>query len=394
MTKLFILTIFSSLLLSCSQNIYQQKEKYIKFKNDGRHIYAKLKVNQYGEGNFYFDTGSGWFIIDSTFYKDKGMSFNHFSESENIGVGNNPAKMIRIFDTIKFSANNNTFFSKYNMIHNLKKSMGKNIDGIVGFVNFKNTPFEVNYVTQKLILNPKINDSYQEITIKFDGNYMYLPLELMLNNRKIIKGDFIIDTGSYKTILTSEFSDNKDILNSKKVTYRNNGGVSGLHMGYSLFASEAKIDKFKLINHQIDVSKDSLGALSKNKNYIGVIGNDMLQNFDIIYHPTQSKIWVRPNKNFNKSSDDLYKSFILVETNDIKTGWLVGSIYEETDAYKKGLRHKDEIIEVNNKSVKKLNIENFALKLKPNQKLNLKVKRGSDYFEINTYLNVFLKKND
>lgn len=286
------------------------------------------------------------------------------------------------------------FFSKYNMIHNLKKSFGKNIDGVVGFANFDNIPFEVNYIAQKIIINAEVNNSYQEIRIKFDGNYMYLPMELILNNETTIKGDFIIDTGSYKTILTSEFSDNKDILNSKKVTYRNNGGVSGLHMGYSLFASKVKIDKFKFIDHQIDVSNDSIGALSKNKNYIGIIGNDLLDDFDIIYHPTQYKIWVRPNKNFNKPSDDLYKSFILIETEDKNKGWLVGSIYEESDAYKKGLRHKDEIVEVNNKSIEKLNIENFALKLKPNQKLKLKTKRGNNYFEIDTYLNVFLKKND
>jgi hypothetical protein len=394
MVKLLILTIFSSLLLSCTKNIYQQKKESIKFKNNGRHIYIKLKANEYDEGNFYFDTASGWFIIDSTFYKNKRMSFNHFSESENIGTGNSPAKMIQILDTIKFSVSNNTFSSKYNMIHNLKKSFGRNIDGIVGFVNFGNIPFEINYIKQKIILNPEIKDNYQAIPVKYDGNYMYLPMELVLNNGTVKKGDFIIDTGSFKTILTSEFAKNEDIINSKKVTYINNGGVSGLHMGYSMFASEIKIDKFKLVNHQIDVSNDSIGALSKNKNYIGIIGNDLLDHFDIIYHPTQQKIWVRPNKNINKPSDDLYKAFVLIETNDNDKQWLVGSIYEESDAYKRGVKHRDEIVAINNVSVKKLNLEKFDRQLTPNEKLKLKVKRGDQYFEIDTYLNVFLRKNE
>ncbi|MCW3170071.1 aspartyl protease family protein [Chryseobacterium sp. 09-1422] len=394
MVKLLILTIFSSLLLSCTKNIYQQKKESIKFKNNGRHIYIKLKANEYDEGNFYFDTASGWFIIDSTFYKNKRMSFNHFSESENIGTGNSPAKMIQILDTIKFSVSNNTFSSKYTMIHNLKKSFGRNIDGIVGFVNFGNIPFEINYIKQKIILNPEIKDNYQAIPVKYDGNYMYLPMELVLNNGTVKKGDFIIDTGSFKTILTSEFAKNEDIINSKKVTYINNGGVSGLHMGYSMFASEIKIDKFKLVNHQIDVSNDSIGALSKNKNYIGIVGNDLLDHFDIIYHPTQQKIWVRPNKNINKPSDDLYKAFVLIETNDNDKQWLVGSIYEESDAYKRGVKHRDEIVAINNVSVKKLNLEKFDRQLTPNEKLKLKVKRGDQYFEIDTYLNVFLRKNE
>ena len=380
------------MLVSCSKNIYRQKEQCIKFKNTGRHISINLKINQYKEGNFYFDTGSPWLIIDSTFYKNQRMSFNYFSKQEISGVGNNRNNIVKVLDTIKIYSNNNTFSSKLNLVHNLKSLLGKNVDGIVGFVNFENKPFKIDYISQKIILNPNVNDSYQEVSIKFDGNFIYLPIELTTNNGASIKGDFLIDTGSYKTILTSEFSDNEAILDSKKVAYRDNGGVSGTHLGYSLFASNVKIDKFKLVDNQIDVSNDSIGALSKNKNYIGIIGNDMLENFDIIYHPSQSKIWMKPNRNFKKATDYLYKSFILIESNDKNKGWLVGSIYEESDAYKKGLRHKDEVLEINNISVKKLNLEKFDKKLKPNQKIKLKVKRGEANIEINTNLNIFLNK--
>ena len=392
MSKILFISILCLMLVSCSKNIYRQKEQCIKFKNTGRHISINLKINQYKEGNFYFDTGSPWLIIDSTFYKNQRMSFNYFSKQEISGVGNNRNNIVKVLDTIKIYSNNNTFSSKLNLVHNLKSLLGKNVDGIVGFVNFENKPFKIDYISQKIILNPNVNDSYQEVSIKFDGNFIYLPIELTTNNGASIKGDFLIDTGSYKTILTSEFSDNEAILDSKKVAYRDNGGVSGTHLGYSLFASNVKIDKFKLVDNQIDVSNDSIGALSKNKNYIGIIGNDMLENFDIIYHPSQSKIWMKPNRNFKKATDYLYKSFILIESNDKNKGWLVGSIYEESDAYKKGLRHKDEVLEINNISVKKLNLEKFDKKLKPNQKIKLKVKRGEANIEINTNLNIFLNK--
>lgn len=392
MSKILFISILCLMLVSCSKNIYRQKEQCINFKNTGRHISINLKINQYKEGNFYFDTGSPWLIIDSTFYKNQRMSFNYYSKQEISGVGNNRNNIVKVLDTIKIYSNNNTFSSKLNLVHNLKSLLGKNLDGIVGFVNFENKPFKIDYISQKIILNPNVNDSYQEVSIKFDGNFIYLPIELTTNNGASIKGDFLIDTGSYKTILTSEFSDNEAILDSKKVAYRDNGGVSGTHLGYSLFASKVKIDKFKLIDNQIDVSNDSIGALSKNKNYIGIIGNDMLENFDIIYHPSQSKIWMKPNRNFNKATNYLYKSFILIESNDKNKGWLVGGIYEESDAYKKGLRHKDEVLEINNISVKKLNLEKFEKKLKPNQKIKLKVKRGEANIEINTKLNIFLNK--
>ena len=165
MTKILILTIFSSLLFSCSKNIYSKNEEFIRFKNTGKHISVKLKINQYKKGNFYFDTASPWFVIDSTFYKNQKISFKIYSKDENIGVGNNPSKLIRVHDTINFSINKNTFFSKKNMIYNLKKGFGKNIDGIVGFNNFDDTPFEVNYLEKKITFNPKINDSYNNTSL-------------------------------------------------------------------------------------------------------------------------------------------------------------------------------------------------------------------------------------
>lgn len=260
-------------------------------------------------------------------------------------------------------------------------------------MNFGKTPFEVNYLTNKIIFNPKLDSTYQEVAIKFDGSYMYLPMNLTFGNGTTIKGDFIIDTGSTATILTSEFANDQVTLGNKKVAYINNGGISSLHLGHSLFSSQLKINKYTLNDHQVSVSKDSFGALSKQKNYIGVIGNDILEKFDIIYNPSQSKIWMKPNKNFNKPSEDLYKSFRMIETSDTNKGWIVGNIYEESDAYKKGLRHADEVVEINNQSVKKINLEKFNRQLRPNQKLKLKIKRGNDYIEIDTYLNVFLKKN-
>ena len=394
MIKQIFLFLFCLILFSCSKNIYHQKEYYINFKNTEGRICVKLKVNKYKEGNFYFDTGANRFVIDSSFYKNQKMSFENYSQTQSKGVGNVMPKMIKIYDTIHFSMNKNSFLSNQNIIHNLKKNLGKNIDGIFGVAHFGNAPFKIDYIKRKVILNPQIDESYQEVKIMFDENLMYLPVEIILANGTIIRGNLGVDTGARESMLTSEFANNKDVSQRKKSIYIHNGGIGGLHLGYSLFFSKVKINKFILLNRKFDINKDISGALSKNDKDIGIIGNDILSHFDIIYHPTQNKIWMKPNKNFNKPSGDLYKSFILIETTDKDKGWMVGGIYEDTDAYQKGLRHQDEVLEINNTCVKKLNLQKWNNKLKPNQKIKLKVKRGNDYFEIDTYLNVFLKKND
>jgi len=221
---------------------------------------------------------------------------------------------------------------------------------------------------------------------------MFLPLEIVFSNEYKVQGEFIIDTGSKSTTLTSQFISNTDIEKVKIANYESSGGIGGESEGSMFFVPQIKIDKYNLSNRLIDIAKDTLGALSTDENYIGIIGNDILDDFDIIYHPTKHKIWMKPNKMFENITEDLFKGFSLVDTRSANEGWFVKEIYKESDAYKRGLRYNDEIVEINNKSVYKLNRENFIAKLKPNQKLKLKVKRANEYFEIDTYLNVFLKK--
>lgn len=391
--RILFLFISISLFFSCSKNTFSSKEQFIKFKKTDGFISFNLKPENYDKGLFYFDTGSAWFIIDDTYYKNQKMSFNNVFESEIGGSGNGFTKSTRILDTINFSIENQDFYSEFNMTNDLKRLYGEKIDGIVGFHNFRKLPFKVDYVNQKITFNPK-TEGYQEIAINFDGYQMFLPMKIYFSNNDTITGNFLIDTGASDITLTSEFINNKGVVNTKKATYKNSGGTGGLSEGYTFFVPNIKIDKFSLSNRLIDIAIDTLGALSKDENYIGIIGNNALNDFDIIYHPSEYKIWVKANKNFNESTEDLFYGFAMIEGDNLTKGWLIGAIYEESDAYKQGLRYNDEIVEINNKSVNKLNRENFIAKLKPNQKLKLKVKRANKYLEINTHLNVFLKKND
>lgn len=384
---LFALIFFSS----CSKNIYSLNEKTIEFKYDG-HLKIKLKPENYDKGNFYFDTGCTWLVFVDHYYEKQKMFFENTYDSEMGGVGNKTSKAIRISDTIHFEIDKYHFYSEFNIVTYFTQKITKNMDGIVGFHNFRGKPFKVDYVNKKITINPKIEDDYQEVFIEFDGYRMFLPLEIFVSNGHKVHGNFIIDTGSRTTTLTNQFINNESIKECKKVNYEGSGGSGGESEGSVFFVPQIKIDKYNLSNRLIEISKDTLGALSSNEDYIGIVGNDILDDFEIIYHPTEHKIWMKPNKMFENSTEDMFKGFSLVDTQNPEEGWFVKEIYKECDAYKQGLRYNDEIVEINNKSVHKLNREKFISKLKPNQELRLKVKRGNNYTEINTYLNVFLKK--
>lgn len=378
------------MLFSCSKNMYPNKEQVIAIKEYRGHIFFDLKVNGYNKGNFCFDTGSSNLIIDSTFYKRQEMIFNQYSTQKIIGASEKIAKMISINDTINVMANHFFSYSYNNLVYNLKDFTGKEKDGLAGHNIFGQTPFKIDYYNKKIEVNPIIDDGYQEINIRYNGNLMFVPLKLTFKDGSVIEGDFALDTGAKELSLSSDFVNSEVLTNSKKVNFIKNG-LSGNTSGFTLYLSEMKIGRFIINNRMINVSKDKTGALSKNKDMIGLIGNNYLRDLDIVFHPSAKKIWIRPNKNFNIPAEDLFKNFIVYETTK---GWFVGGIYEESDAYQKGLRHRDEILEINNRSVDKMNIDRFHKRLKPNQKLKLKVKRNNEIFEIDTYLNVILRKDD
>ena len=89
----------------------------------------------------------------------------------------------------------------------------------------------------------------------------------------------------------------------------------------------------------------------------------------------------------------LYKSFSYIDNAKIDGSWMVSYIYLDTDAYEKGLRLYDEILEIDGVKVSKLKRVSFYRSLKLNQELKLKLRRNEETLIINVILNKFLGKN-
>lgn len=147
------------------------------------------------------------------------------------------------------------------------------------------------------------------------------------------------------------------------------------------------LGKFKLKNLNISVSTDSLGALA-DTNYMGIIGNDLLDDFNILFDHQKEKIWIKPNKNFNKNPRNLFRGISFLET---KQKWIVREIVENSEAYQQGVRINDEIIEINYVSVKDIDFDKFVNSLKANDKLIIRIKRENEVKEVNFKLNIFIK---
>lgn len=380
---LFLLFILFLFLVSCKQKMIIYDSIPIKY---NRHIYFDVKVENKIKGNFMFDTGMTGIWLDSIFLKENNLHY----KTQNIeiyGIGNLKKIVQLITDTIHYEYHNENFFSISAIMFNFKDIGSRKIDGVFGIETFARKPYIIDYVSQKIFFTDSVK-GYEPISIQFKNRDIHLPLTITLKNGKKIQGQFILDTGSDQTILNSHLFMTDGIYNStdKKKVF-SIGGLGGNSDGYILPVTSVDLGKFRLKNLNISVSTDSLGALA-DTNYMGIIGNDLLDDFNILFDHQKEKIWIKPNKNFNKNPRKLFRGISFLET---RNKWIVREIVENSEAYQQGVRIDDEIIEINHVSVKDIDFDEFVSSLKANDKLILKIKRENEVKEVNFKLNIFIK---
>lgn len=358
----------------------------IPIRYDG-YLHLDVQIEDKINSNFIFDTGAPVLVLDSLFCKENRLDFLTKDIKIN-GIGNETKIAQLITDTIHYKVSDKeSFFSNLSLILNLKNMVGKKINGIAGIQTFAQKPYMIDYVSQNIIFTDSVK-GYEALNAQFKNNNIYITLSVKLNNGKVIEGKFLLDTGSNQTILNSHIFMTDGIFNAtEKKKFYSKGGVGGDSNGYFLPVAAINTGKFKIKNFITTISTDTLGSLA-DSDHMGTIGNDLLDNFDIIFDHQKEKIWVKPNKNFNKNKRKLFRCISFQDTGE---KWIVAGIVEETEAFRQGIRMNDQIIQVNNVPVEKIDLDKFVEELKANDVLLLRIKRGNEEKEIKIKLTVFLE---
>ena len=370
---------YSMFLISCSS------KKNIDIEYDG-HIYIKTTLNDSVTGNFVYDTGAPEMIIDNSFKNKNKLVFIKEEDTRMNGIGNETKNVKVISDTINYKINSRKKKSKKTFLIDLKSILGQKADGILGFKTFENRAHKIDYINKKIFFT-KSHKNYEVLKMILKDDKLYIPINYIVE-KKEYNGNFILDLGSSVTILNSS--------NKIKIDYGSEfeaiGGVGGKTKGRTIFIDELKFGNLSIYKYPVDISSDKNGALSKN-NYDGILGNDILDDFDIIIDLNEKILYLKPNIKNNKHKQYFYKSFSYVNRTNIDRSWLVSYIFINTDAYKKGLRLNDKIISINGTSVEQINHLEFYKNLKINQELELTINRDGKTFNINFVLDKFLDGN-
>ena len=355
--------IISSIVLTVliATNSYGQDDVVPIF-YDG-HIHLKGSIKNV-DGNFLFDTGALSLYFDSTFYANKNLNYKNTVVAYIGGAGSSRQKAALIRDTVNFKFGKYSYTTPDVAILQLKPILGDYADGILGIDYFKQSVMEINYTDQYIKLHKKVNPEniadYKKIKMTKRDKKLFIPASVQINDKLTIKGEVLFDIGSggsvYITGATAR-RHNLDKQISQKVPYFTKyGGIGGESSSYTFRTNSVQVGDYILDEVVMNYSEDKSGALSSDK-YIGVLGNNILDRFDLIIDFVNNDLYLKPNQNFAKPYNFSKLSFSYVDRSQTKNAWIVTGLYKNRNAQNAGLEIDDQIIEVNGVKIQDIEFE-------------------------------------
>lgn len=340
-----------------TDSVSLNKGTSIPFKYHG-HLYFPVTINDSVRGNFVFDTGGDDLYIDTLFFDHALLPKKNVSVAYLSGIGSELQKVKIVGDRYSCRCGLLTLKPPHTFIMNIRPILGRDADGVVGLNMLRNYIFSIDYIKEEMrILNRNefSTQGYEKIPFSIRNNRIYLKAAIQVISRKKIEGEFLLDLGNGGSLdLTSycaRINNLNQIVPDKVRTYSNWGGVGGPSSDYRFRIDTFYIGKQKIVKPVISYSNDNQGALSSGE-YIGLIGNDIMDRFDLIVNMPDSCLYLRPNQNISMPYQQNFAGFAYVDRTDICEGWVVRALYEGLAAEKAGLQIGDVVIRVNGRNTK------------------------------------------
>ncbi len=383
-----LLCIWAVFSLSCNSqsSVYQDLENTneeipIVYRS---HIYLKGTIGS-TEGNFVFDTGADNLYYDSSFFTSNGFAYKNLIETTLGGAGNSTQNVIVVMDTVTINFGEQVYSTSIVPVLKLKPILGDFPDGIIGLDYFSKSVMEIDYKAEYMKLHVSIDSlnvkGYQKIKLERVANRLYMPVEIAINNSTTIKGKVLIDLGSGSGLsITSPTAKAYDLDNmiSDKVSYFNKyQGVGGGSASYDFRAQSVRINDFVVKDVISNYSKDTTGSLSSTE-HIGLLGNKILDRFDLILDFMKNDLYLRPNTDFDKPFPSSRLGFYYVDRSASMKSWIVTGLHESSNADRAGLQVDDEILSVNGRDVNTIPYQDQRSFLENENELTLTLRRGDE----------------
>lgn len=184
---------------------------------------------------------------------------------------------------------------------------GLKIHGILGMDLFKTFTIEIDYQKQKLILHRiekfKVpSKKFKILDTEIHRNKPYIIAQAKINSDTITNVKLLMDTGASLSLLLHNNS-SKDIrLPKKMIPGKIGNGLGGFITGFVGRINQLAFDKFYfngVITNFQEINVPANTHINFERN--GILGNEILSRFKVIFDFARAKVYLSPIKKYNKS---------------------------------------------------------------------------------------------
>lgn len=281
----------------------------------------------------------------------------------------------------------------------LDELTGLKIDGIIGANVFKHLIVQINYRKQEIVLwDPETfvpPKGYESLDLTIHNNKPYLSCVTSLQSGELEIAKLLLDTGASLHFLLHN-NTNPHFSLPEIYTFGNIGyGLGGAIEGYLGMVNNIEVGKTKF-EHVVISFQDIDTNYLQREGFIrnGIIGNKLLERFDIIIDYYDEKLYLKARNKVSKKFRYDKSGLVIYALGSAHNEFYIKEVIPESPADKVGIRKGDVIIRFQNVSSKQLDIAKIfkALSARSGKLICIKLLREGHEIKYKFRLEDFLAK--
>jgi hypothetical protein len=361
-------------------------------------IILPVFINESDTLFFILDTGVGSNLLTST--ENMGtLTFKHSRQITIYGLGGaSELKAIHSFgNEMRFPGvvgdYQDVIIPEEDLFH-LSQSLGRQVNGIMGFDVFNSFVVEIKYSQKRIILyepdyfDRKIRKRRTRkgdvVPIVIKSRKPYVQVFLKDENGKKYGINLLIDSGASHALSLFPVSDERLSLPDKTIR-----SFLGLGLGGEIYGDIGRLDFMKLGRYEIHnlvsnyPDEDAIQMAIQSGDRHGSLGADLLKRFDVVFDYHNQEMILRPNKSLRKRFNYNMSGIELTTPVPGLPLFKVAKVRKGSPGWSAGINVGDQIVSINGHNVAKFELGQIIelLQSRPGKKIRIGVIRNEGWVQ-------------